>query len=209
MPDLAGQPLAQAASQLGPLNLKYHVAAGKPDHVDPGATPKNGLIAVQNPAAGQAVALDTVVALTPWISQSPVPDLINQPLAQAENVLTQQGLNYQVAPGIIIPADHPGARSGNIAEQNPVHELPVPLGSTVILTPWVVPVIVPDLKEWPLEQAKSTLAAMGLKYQPGETVPAQGPDREALVGLQSPSAGEAVAPGFTVTLRLYHFQGKP
>lgn len=206
VPDVTGQTLAQAENLLSAQQFQYQVGSTKPDTGTTGPSPKDGLVAEQHPAARQVVAKGSSVTLTPWGTAAHLDRVTGMPLAQAENLLTSRGFKYQVAPGKPIPPSQPGAEAGRVAEQdpNPTPGLKVAQGSTVVLTPWVVPVIVPDLKTWPLEQAKNALTGRGLQLRLGAEIPNQVSARDGLVGLQSPAADQAVAPGSVVTLQVYH-----
>ncbi|HSL81194.1 MAG TPA: PASTA domain-containing protein, partial [Thermoanaerobaculia bacterium] len=128
------------------------------------------------------------------------PDLTELPVAEARQMLRDQGLELRVDEAgrfhDRIPAEH-------VIQQDPGAGELVKRGSRVAVVPSLGPqrIPVPDLHGQGLQSAQVLLAAAGLAL--GRTVEVFSADEDpGMVVAQEPPAGETVAPGGVVDLLL-------
>lgn len=123
VPQVVGQPQADAAAALEGAGLKVEIA---PEAVFDRNVPE-GAVASQSPAEGQVIRGDTV---TLTISKGPrmvdVPDTVGQQVGEAQRRLEELGFEVEVNEIL-------GGFFGTVRAQDPVNE-PVPEGSVITLT---------------------------------------------------------------------------
>jgi beta-lactam-binding protein with PASTA domain len=130
-----------------------------------------------------------------------VPNVVDKGTRQAETMLGEMQLKFQYGPPKIDPVSAPVERA-TVAEQSPATGQRVASGSTVILTPWIGSVVVPNVVEKLTSVAESMLTDKRLKfaYGPPKVDPVPAPDEKGTVAEQSPAAGQTVPKGATITL---------
>jgi eukaryotic-like serine/threonine-protein kinase len=183
LPDEGGKDTATAQSELAQIKLAVQVQQVYDDLVPA------GVVVGTDPPAGTQVKPGVKVTLKVSRGRAPVtvPNVLGQPLDQAQNTLRGLKLNVTVKqqdsdkPANTVIAQDPGEGSG------------VEAGKTVTLTVSKGPaaVVVPDLNGRDAEEAKQILAGMGLQA----TVIGGGKVR-----IQNPGVGTQVPPGTTVVL---------
>ncbi len=125
IPYLQGEDPTTATQALNSLGLKAHEQQQYSLNV------QNGLVIGTNPGAGQHVAPGTTVVL--FVSQGPkqvtVPNAVGDPLSQAEQMMTNAGLNYTTT---TIQINNP-AGNNIVLRQSPLQGSTVDQGQTVTL----------------------------------------------------------------------------
>jgi eukaryotic-like serine/threonine-protein kinase len=165
-----------------------------------------GNVIDQFPAPGSLVDRGTRVNLT--VSLGPqriiVPSVIGKTLEEAQMILSANQLRTGQVRSQLSKTE-----SGRVISQNPEPGRIIRLGTSVDLTiaekksPNYV--IVPDVKGWPLQTAKTIITRVGLKV---EIIKSQNDNAEQeLIIKQIPSAGEKVRKGSFI--KLYVDQTKP
>jgi eukaryotic-like serine/threonine-protein kinase len=190
VPDVTGQPLAQAEQALTHAHLR------------PGAVVRtvSGTVPVGN------VISTTPPAYTSWPATKPVrisvsvgpglPDFINQPLTTAQAAATTGGYTIQV-----VPDAKSNAPANTVTGQSPPPNTPIKPGEVVTVHVSQGPPVVnvPDVKGWPLREAIKAMQQAGFQV----TVDQQGPGQG--VGNYSPTTPQPQ--GSTITLDVGLFSG--
>ncbi|MDA8038983.1 MAG: Stk1 family PASTA domain-containing Ser/Thr kinase [Actinomycetota bacterium] len=129
------------------------------------------------------------------------PDVIGSPLSQAEAILKQHGLRYQLNP------EHSSKPKGVVIGQVPGPLTVVRSGSTVTLSysAGLADIQVPSEFDVPYNTAETALKAKGFKVALVPVRPTSPNQTQGLVVRQSPSPGILRPPGSTVTL--YYISG--
>ncbi|WP_404960534.1 Stk1 family PASTA domain-containing Ser/Thr kinase [Streptomyces sp. 147326] len=193
VPNLLGKTEAQARSQLSAAGLGVKGIDRKfSDAFD------RGTVMNTDPPGGRRIRGNGAVTLT--ISRGPevvaVPNLKGRPLEEAKAELTKSGL----APGIVTQAFSQDIAQGSVIATDPVGgEKRAPDTAVSLVVSKGRPVPVPTVTGLPVEQAKASLEALGLKVV---TAPEQvnSPSAAGTVANQSIGAGTQAAAGDTVTL---------
>ncbi|WP_327413531.1 Stk1 family PASTA domain-containing Ser/Thr kinase [Streptomyces sp. NBC_01233] len=193
VPNLLGKTEAQARSQLSAAGLGVKGIDRKfSDAFD------RGTVMNTDPPGGRRIRGNGAVALT--ISRGPevvaVPNLKGRPLEEAQAELTRAGL----APGIVTQAFSQDVAQGSVIATDPVGgEKRAPDTAVSLVVSKGRPVPVPTVTGLPVEQARASLEALGLKVA---TAPEQvnSPSAAGTVANQSIGAGTQAAAGDTVTL---------
>jgi serine/threonine-protein kinase len=199
VPTVVGLPAQEAEAQLVSRGLRYTV------HNVPNAKTTPGSVTASNPAAGTVVLVGQSVLLN--VSTGPkqigVPDVVNEPYANAAGALRGQG--FKPVRSDVANAAAPGT----VIAQNPSAGTPATLGSTVTLTVSKGPdlVEVQNVTQDDVQTAKQLLQQQGLTVliiQQDVTDPLQ----DGLVLAQDPAHGK-VQQGSTVTITVGHLVTAP
>ncbi|MFI1651928.1 Stk1 family PASTA domain-containing Ser/Thr kinase [Streptomyces avidinii] len=193
VPNLLGKTEAQARSQLSAAGLGVKGVDRKfSDAFD------RGTVMNTDPPGGRRIRGNGAVTIT--ISRGPevvaVPNLKGRPLEEAKAELTRSGL----APGIVTQAFSQDIAQGSVISTNPPGgEKRAPDTAVSLVVSKGRPVPVPSVTGIPVDQAKASLEALGLKVA---TAPEQvnAPSAAGTVANQSIGAGTQAAAGDTVTL---------
>jgi serine/threonine-protein kinase len=164
--------------------------------------PKNMVIST-NPAAGSTEPHGSTIVMT-YSSGPPrvaVPNVVNQPLAEAELLVQQRGfvpaIKHQVTSSVA---------AGTVLSQTPASGKAAQ-GATITLTVAKAPaaVTVPHLAGETGVAAAALLGRLGLNPQVEQVTRSVHPAYDGLVLSTLPKAGSGVAPGSTVVLRIEHY----
>ncbi|WP_030385605.1 Stk1 family PASTA domain-containing Ser/Thr kinase [Streptomyces sp. NRRL S-241] len=193
VPNLLGKTEEQARSQLSAAGLGVKGVDRKfSDAFD------RGTVMNTDPPGGRRIRGNGAVTIT--ISRGPevvaVPNLKGRPLEEAKAELTRSGL----APGIVTQAFSQDIAQGSVISTNPTGgEKRAPDTAVSLVVSKGRPVPVPSVTGIPLDQAKASLEALGLKVA---TAPEEvnAPSAAGTVANQSVGAGTQAAAGDTVTL---------
>ncbi|WP_079404722.1 Stk1 family PASTA domain-containing Ser/Thr kinase [Streptomyces sp. 3211] len=193
VPNLLGKTEEQARSQLSAAGLGVKGVDRKfSDAFD------RGTVMNTDPPGGRRIRGNGAVTIT--ISRGPevvaVPNLKGRPLEEAKAELTRSGL----APGIVTQAFSQDIAQGSVISTNPPGgEKRAPDTAVSLVVSKGRPVPVPSVTGIPLDQAKASLEALGLKVA---TAPEEvnAPSAAGTVANQSVGAGTQAAAGDTVTL---------
>ncbi|MEZ0094164.1 Stk1 family PASTA domain-containing Ser/Thr kinase [Streptacidiphilus sp. EB129] len=130
-PNLVGQDLAGAQTQIANFPGNLVVAQGQPMACDPSIADK-GKVCQQSPAAGTALAKGgtITVRISTGAPAKAVPDVTNKTVDQATQALQAQG--FTVGPPT--SASSSTVASGNVISTSPAANAQAPVGSTVSLT---------------------------------------------------------------------------
>ncbi len=149
-------------------------------------------------AAGLAGYLATCIAYpTPMFRRDhAVPRVIGLPIAQAEQLLTNQGFR----PHVVGDEADPDVPGGSVLWQDPPPDLIASRGTTVDLTRSTgpAPVPVPDVSDFEVEDARRVLTAAGLQVGGVDSVPS-GTLPGVVTGTRPP-AGTARPPGTAIDI---------
>ncbi len=224
VPDLAGQTLSQAATELGSLQLTLQAGDGtSPDLA--------GFTAIdsQQPAAGSRVVPDTVVTVVSHLLQVAVPDLSGKSYSDASAALEAAGLRVgqsvvavpadlqadpatiqaafaadgitidgATAPGAEVSLMDPSIAAGwPVMAQDPAAGATVTAGASIALTATVPFVPVPDVGGKPHDDAIAALQSAGFDTSEITT--------DGVVTAQSPAAGTPWIAGTKVGATLQHY----
>ena len=192
VPKLRGQPLAETQELLGASNLTL----GAVEEVWHEKVPE-GVVVSTEPRVGQELRPGAAVAVT--VSKGPkpirIPDFTGKRAERAESTLTELGFEVDVTEehsdkveaGVVISQD---PDSGKGFKDDTI-ELVVSKGPVLVE--------VPDLIADTVEEARSQLAAVGLKIRVVESNLYIGVDH---VVDQDPNAGSSIPKGSTVTVSI-------
>ncbi len=194
VPDVVGLPLPDAQQAIVAAGLTVGTVTKAYDNTVPA-----GSIANQDPAAGALVppgsAVDLVVSAGP--APVTVPDVVGQPLLDAEQAIIDAGLVV----GVVERAYSDSVPAGSVIKQAPAGGTVVRPGTAVDLAVSAGPagVTVPNVVGRPLADAERAIVAAGLTVGAVEkaysnTVPAGSVIKQAPVG------GTIVRPGTAVDL---------
>lgn len=184
VPDLAGQPQADAETALAKLTLTPQSTTAYSDTVPAGQ------VVSTSPAAGTAVRRYSVVTLV--VSRGPppvtVPRVVGQPLDQATAALKKAGLGWTVT-----EAYDDTAPKGQVTAQDPAGgQLPKGQKVKLVVSKGPPLVAVPDVTGMTRPEAEAALRAAG--FQPRVF------GGSGRVIQQSPAGGGQAPKGSTVTL---------
>ena len=191
VPDTVGSTKAQAIAAIEDAGL----TVGEESIVEDGA-PRNTVLS-QDPAAGEAVSVGSVVNLT--LSSGPpnatVPEVRDQPAAEAQAALEDEGLLVDV-----VERTNAKVSAGNAVKTEPAAGAAVEVGSTVTLIVSKGPkqVEVPDVAG--LDEAAARAALKDAQLKPGESTVAEDDATAGTVVSQDPAAGAVVDQGSVVSL---------
>ncbi|MEU6315191.1 Stk1 family PASTA domain-containing Ser/Thr kinase [Streptomyces sp. NPDC047014] len=193
VPNMLGKTEEQARAQLSEAGLGVKGVERKfSDAFD------RGTVMDTDPPGGRKIRGNGAVTIT--LSRGPevvaVPNLKGRPLEEAKAELTRVGL----APGAVTQAFSQDVAQGSVVGTNPPGgEKRAPDTAVSIVVSKGRPVPVPGVTGLSVDQATSTLQALGLKVQ---TAPEQvnSPSPAGTVANQSIGAGTQAATGDTVTL---------
>jgi eukaryotic-like serine/threonine-protein kinase len=206
VPDVRGKTYAEAKSELEGLGLVVNdpPETQDSDTVLPGCK-RNDLnpceVLIQD-IRGAEVPPETPIILTVAvpIPKVEVPNLVGQPLSQANSLLEEQGLTR----GAVTEQPSDQYEPGQVISQDPEAGEKVDTGTAVNIVVASGPssVTVGDYTCVNFNKAKNQVEALGLVAAFGGTAPRlpQCPNNQNFVTLQDPGAGEEVLIGSTVTL---------
>jgi beta-lactam-binding protein with PASTA domain len=185
VPDLTGQPLAQAERLLARPDLRL----GRVERV-PSADPEDTVLR-QHPPAGtpveQASAVDVWIAMAVTVR---VPDLLKRPLEDARDILDGSRLHL----GEVTPQPS-AAPEGTVLRQSPEPHQEVKPGTSVSL--WVAgAAVVPNVVGRRLREAAAVLDKAGFEMQ--EEGQEESAYPEGTVARQAPEAAEGAPKGSRV-----------
>lgn len=188
VPSVVGESQSNAVATLANDGLKSSITKKT-------SSESSGTVLSENPTAGTTVKKGDTVSLV--VSSGPqqvkVPNVVGQPVAQAESSLI--GAGFQVSTNYV----NNSAKVGTVISQTPAGSTQAAKGSTVSVDvsngPSQVPV--PNVIGQPLAQAANTLGSKGLQlgnvsYQNSPTVP------NGDVISTNPTPGTTVAPNTPV-----------
>jgi serine/threonine-protein kinase len=198
VPSLVGGSLGLARERLKAVRLLLDEPPAERE--TPDAPP--GTVVVQQPAAGEPVAVGSavsvVVAVSPQTDGVEVPSVLGMDLDTAKERLARAALQLNVA------AREPSAEpEGSIIRQEPEVGARAPRGSTVQVTVAIAQpnadlAEVPAVLGQPLDRAKQLLARARLRMDVADPVRSTQPVET--VARQRPAAGQRVPVGTTVTV---------
>ncbi|NJC69742.1 Stk1 family PASTA domain-containing Ser/Thr kinase [Planosporangium thailandense] len=183
VPDEGGKDVALAQKDLAEIKLTVQVTQVYDDVVPAGT------VVGTDPAAGSTVKPNTKIVLKVSRGRAPVtvPNVVGQPVDQAQNALAGQGLK------VAVKQQDSTQPANTVLSQDPVDGTGVEPGTTVTLTVSKGPpaVTVPDVNGRSADEARQILTQAGLQVQVvgGGTV-----------RVQNPGAGQQVPPGTTIVL---------
>jgi serine/threonine-protein kinase len=193
VPDVIGERSSTASQILQNRGFEVNIATV----VNP-EVPRD-TVATQRPGPGQQAEVGSTVTII--VSAGPgeavVPQVNGLPRAQAEAALRAAG--FKVAVTEAFSADVP---KGRVISSSPPESTTTERGTTVRLTvsKGAQPVAVPDVVGDTVEQARGTLEGDGFKVSTEDDT--QSTADPGTVTAQSPKAGEKLAKGDTVTLKV-------
>jgi serine/threonine-protein kinase len=198
VPNVVGENILQAAAQLKSDKL---VLGAVTTQVSAKA---RGQVLSTNPGVGMAVSKGAKVDLTvsdgTGAALVALPNVVGKQLSDAESLLTSAGFQVSVTTSSQQSSSQNPANS--VLSQNPSTPT-APKGSTVTLTvvgsPSSVSVTVPNLVGQPASQAGSLLAQVGLSLG-GQSQACSASYGQGIVTGSSPSAGQQVSPGYSVSI---------
>jgi serine/threonine-protein kinase len=191
-PDVVGQKLADAKTEVSGSGLAYVTERTYSDSAEKGTVSK------QQPAAGEKVARGSMVTL--WVSEGPekvaTPDVSGQTIAEADAALTAEGLNIKHVAG-----SSPEVKKGQIYKQVPAAGTEVERGTviTVYYSHTSPTVVVPALTGLTEAQAANRLKGVGLHLGTVGTQASTAAAQGAVLS-QSVPATERIARGTRVSV---------
>ena len=197
VPALVGKTEAEAQQLAKDSGLSVVVKTQETDQAD-----QDGKVLVQVPAAGVDVPRMSVVTIT--VAKGPegvaLPDLAGKTRSEAEDTLVRLGMTVA-----FVEKESDSVPIGRVISQDPVAGTKTQLKSKVTLTVsgGAGDIVVPDLTNMTLEEARAALESLGLTL--GVAQVAQDGFREgdpAYVLRQEPAAGETLGAGSKVTIFL-------
>ncbi len=197
VPTLVGKTEAEATQLAKDSGLSVIVKTQETDQVE-----QDGKVLLQVPASGSAVPRMSVVTIT--VAKGPegvaLPDLTGKTRSEAEDTLVRLGMTVA-----FVEKESDSVPIGRVISQDPGAGKKAQLKTKVTLTVsgGVGDIVVPDLTNFTLEEARSALEQLGLTLAVAEV--AQDGFREgdaAYVIRQEPSPGEALGAGAKVTIFL-------
>ncbi|MFI5618494.1 Stk1 family PASTA domain-containing Ser/Thr kinase [Streptomyces sp. NPDC051567] len=195
VPGLLGKSEEQARSELSAAGLGVKRIEKKFSQAF-----ERGTVMNTDPPAGGRVRGNGTVTLT--LSRGPetvaVPNLLGRPLEVARQELTASGL----APGVVTEAFSQDVAPGSVVSTDPAGgEQRAPDTAVALVVSKGRPVQVPNVTGVPLDQARASLEALGLKVGTAAG-PVHSLAPAGTVAVQSAAAGAQAAAGDTVTLTL-------
>lgn len=191
VPDLVGMDRAEARERVERRGLAYEETSGL-HHPD-----SAGTVIAQEPLPGQVIEPGTVVRVIPSLGphRRAVPDLLGLSVEQAEAALNGEGFATD-----LVWSDA-GADVGKVIALEPEAGTVVTLPATirVMASAGARRVRVPDMVDIPLDEARATLARLGLEVGEIRTEYSELVGPSMVIG-QSPAAGTEVERGARVTL---------
>jgi eukaryotic-like serine/threonine-protein kinase len=189
--DVVGKPVATATSELQALGLKVTTQQQQSDTV------KQGNVMSTSPAAGTSVATGSSVTLIVSAGPAPVPvpDVRGKSVTEAQNILSQAGLQSAVTQQ---PSDT--APANQVIDQTPAPNTQAAKGTTVnlVVSSGKTQVQIPNEANKDPTAAANDLGNLGLKVttaqEPSETI------SSGKVTRTDPPAGTMVPKGNTVVL---------
>jgi beta-lactam-binding protein with PASTA domain len=191
VPDLAGQTLKEAQSELEAVGLQV----GKTTKEMTGKA-EEGQVIVQTPEPGTSLEKGGTVDLVLEAASVEVPDVLGKKVVEAQEALNSAGL----AVGPIEEQRTGGAAGGTVLGQEPSKGQRVAPQSAVALTVEAASIPVPRLIGQTLAEATRTLRARGLVV--GAVTQRRTGGTPGAVLSQSPAEGQQVAPGRAVNLAI-------
>lgn len=202
MPQLEGMEERQALFQ---LSQEGFTAEQIEVQREPSETVPLGVVISTIPGAGEPVATGEVVTLLVSAGAAPVEMPTVTGLSEEGAILTLEDLGLEVVVGDPIPLAFGDPDDGIVLAQDPLPFAEVAPGGTVTIQVGQAPapVEVPDVFGRSAASAQNQIEAEGLTFVRGPDVslPFNDPN-DGKVVTQSPTAGEGVAPGSTVTVNV-------
>jgi len=194
LPTVVGVPLEEATKTLTDLGL---LVVSQPDNE---ATVADGTVSRSDPAEGTVVNTGQTVTLffKPLATNVTVPDVRDQPVADATALLSGQGFSVAA----VVPENDPDITQGNVIRTDPPANTEVPQGSpiTVFVSAGSGQVTIPDVTNSSQAAATSLLSgdpynlSVTVQQEESSTVPA------GQVIRTEPAANTVVNPGSSITL---------
>lgn len=200
VPDVNGMPVAEAQKVLEEKGFRVELEESMDKNVTPGTVLK------MDPAAGTKRKEGARITLTiaRGLKLSPIPDVTGLDLSQAEKLLQEKGFRV----GKVTNAWEDGKPEGLVLRQLPTAGSRLNEGGGVDLVvnrKETAKAELPNLTGLVLKDAKAKLEAMKLKV--GQVITVDSDKEEGTVLSTNPSAGEALAEGTSVDLRVSNGQG--
>ena len=195
IPDVTGKTVSEAEKILSDAGLKMKVAKTV---IDPGK-PEDTVIS-QEPSAGTKIdsggTVEVVVSRSPELE--PVPDVTGLSRAEAEAALKAGGFET----GNVTEAFNSSVPKGRVASQDPQGGTQASRGSpvSIVISKGPETVSVPGVTGLTQDAATQRLADAGLQAE--VQTESSSTAAEGTVISQSPSAGESVAKGSKVTIKV-------
>ena len=195
VPDVKGRTYEEAKEILNKKNLGIR----KANEEEPSNEYAAGEIKSQDPGAGEEVEINSTITVVISSGEEAekvsVPNVVNSSEADAEKAL--QAANLKVTKGT--PQYSDTIAEGNVISSDPAAGTEVDEGTsvTIVVSLGVEQATVPDLRNKSAADAESALASAGLVGSAGEEY--SDSVAEGLVISQSPSSGEHVNEGSTVS----------
>ncbi|MCZ4118068.1 Stk1 family PASTA domain-containing Ser/Thr kinase [Streptomyces sp. H39-S7] len=193
-PNLVGKTLADAQSSAVNVDPSIKVVKGETKFCE--GQPAN-MICDQLPKANEALAADKTitVSISKGVAPIAVPDVVNDKFEDAKKTLEEKGFQVKQETETSNTKD-----DGTVLKQDPRGGTLKPKDTVITLTVAKKPeeITVKDVTQMPVDQAKQTLVAQGLKARTQEEESADKPAGSIL--RQDPAGGSTAQPGQTVTL---------
>lgn len=193
VPGTGGMEEAEAVEALEQAHLRPEVRRVFHERVEA------GLVIRSEPEPGATVRATSTVSVVVSRGREPieVPDLRGRPRGEAQQTLSQAGLEVSVTGREF----HEEVPAGAVISQSPAPGERLFRGDTVqlVLSKGAEPFPMPDVLDLPEERARRVLGSRGLGIQV-EELDTNNPQREGTVADQKPPAGTKVRRGDTVTI---------
>lgn len=196
VPALAGRSVVEGVALLRVAGIQRLAMRQRTD-----PTVQAGLLVGTEPAAQTPVQPDSTVTLV--ISSGPptqaLPDVVGKDPKTAIALLTSQGFNVRLG----TPRHSRTVKNGLVAATNPMPGVPVPVKSTVVVFTSSGPVTtsVPNIVALSVDDARRTLASVGLKLKINQTIPSADIPARVVID-QEPVGGATLEPGAVVIVDL-------
>lgn len=197
VPSLVGKTEAEARELAKSSGLSVVVKVQETDQVE-----QDGKVLLQVPASGTAVPKMTVVTLTVAKGPEglPLPDLVGKTRSEAEDTLVRIGMTVT-----FIEKESDTVPIGRVISQAPAAGAKAQPKTQVTLTisGGVGDIVVPDLTNMTLEEARQAVEALGLTLEVSQVAQEGFHEGDAAYVLrQEPSAGSSLTAGSKVTIFL-------
>jgi serine/threonine-protein kinase len=201
VPDVVGLESDEAADTLAEAGFLVEFG----DDVElPFGDPLDGMVAEQEPEAGEQLTTGEVVTLAVGVSAdfAVIPDLLGLTLGQARTTLEELGLVLTQSASVEV--EFGSQFDGRIAEQSPPPDVEVEPGSTVVvrLGEAVPGVVVPNVLNMLEGVARVQIESLGLVFVKEIEILSIGHPHDGQVRSQTPVGGSEVAPGSEVIVTI-------
>ncbi len=199
VPSVSGLTAAQAKQELNAARLKVGRTV-----TEPSSTVPKGDATRTDPQSGQPLPINSEVTL--FVSSGPaavpVPDVTGQSQSSATALLQSQGFTVTTS-----TQESTTVQPGNVISQSPAGGTKVQPNATVNLVIAKAPTTatVPDVTGSTAAAAKSTLSGAGFSVTE-KTMDTSKQNEDGIVLSQSPTSGQTVKKGSTVTIVVGHFK---